>query len=93
MTAAEPQGRRPRRLTVARIGVYAFLVSAALFFLLPLWIMLVTSVKPMDEVRLGHILAWPASPTFEPWVKAWAEPARVSPATASAWASGTRCRS
>ena len=73
MTAAEPSGRRPRHLTWGRIGVYAFLVISALFFLLPLWIMLVTSVKTMDEIRLGNILAWPSDPTFEPWIAAWSE--------------------
>jgi glucose/mannose transport system permease protein len=68
---AEPRGRRPQRVTVARIGVYAFLLTSALFFLLPLWIMVVTSLKTMDEVRLGHILAWPSNLTVEPWVTAW----------------------
>jgi glucose/mannose transport system permease protein len=71
-TRAEPQGRRPHRLTVGRVGLYAFLVTAALFFLLPLWIMVVTSLKPMEEIRLGNILALPATLTFEAWTKAWA---------------------
>jgi glucose/mannose transport system permease protein len=71
MNAAEPQGRRPRHLTIGRIGVYGFLVTAALFFLLPLWIMVVTSLKPMDEIRLGNILALPAAMTFDAWTKAW----------------------
>jgi glucose/mannose transport system permease protein len=71
MSPAVPQGRRPRHLTVSRIGVYAFLVTAALFFMLPLWIMVVTSLKPMEEIRLGNILALPAAMTFEAWTKAW----------------------
>jgi glucose/mannose transport system permease protein len=71
MSAAEPQGRRPQRLTVGRIGIYAFLLTAALFFLLPLWIMVMTSLKPMEEIRLGNILALPAAMTFEAWTKAW----------------------
>ncbi len=71
MSVAVPQGRRPNRLTVGRIGVYAFLMTAALFFLLPLWIMVVTSLKPMEEIRLGNILALPAAMTFEAWSKAW----------------------
>ena len=66
-------GQRRRRLTPARIGIYAFLVSAALFFLLPLYVMLVTSLKPMDEIRLGSIFALPSNPTFEPWRQAWSE--------------------
>ena len=71
MSAVEPQGRRPRHLTIGRVGVYAFLITAALFFLLPLWIMVVTSLKPMDEIRLGNILALPAAMTIEAWTKAW----------------------
>ena len=73
MSANTPQGRRPRRLTAARVGIYAFLLTAAVFFLLPLWIMLMTSLKTMDEVRLGNILAWPTAATLEPWARAWAE--------------------
>ncbi|WP_211115615.1 carbohydrate ABC transporter permease [Arenibaculum pallidiluteum] len=69
--STEPQGRRPRRITAGRIGLYAFLLTAALFFLLPLWIMLVTSLKPMEEIRLGNIVALPAALTFEAWGKAW----------------------
>jgi glucose/mannose transport system permease protein len=71
MNVAEPHGRRPRRLTIGRIGIYAFLATAALFFLLPLWIMVMTSLKPMEEIRLGNILALPAAMTFEAWSKAW----------------------
>lgn len=64
---------RRRRLAPARIGIYAFLLSAALFFLLPLYVMLITSLKPMDEIRLGGIFALPLDPTFEPWRQAWSE--------------------
>jgi glucose/mannose transport system permease protein len=60
-----------RRLSPARIGVYAFLLSAALFFLLPLYLMVVTSLKSMDEIRSGSIFALPVHLTFEPWRQAW----------------------
>jgi glucose/mannose transport system permease protein len=63
---------RPRtRFSPARIGVYAFLLTAALFFLLPLYVMLATSVKPMEEIRLGNIFALPVQLTFAPWIEAW----------------------
>jgi glucose/mannose transport system permease protein len=60
-----------RSLTPARIGIYAFLLTAALFFLLPLYVMLVTSFKPMEEIRLGNIFALPSQVTAAPWVEAW----------------------
>ncbi|WP_430511199.1 carbohydrate ABC transporter permease [Pannonibacter phragmitetus] len=66
-----PSGCKPQRLTLARAGVYAFLVISALYFLLPLWIMLMTSLKDMEEIRLGSILSWPNELTFEPWLHAW----------------------
>ncbi len=63
--------RRPWRFSPARVGVYAFLITAAAFFLMPLYIMLVTSFKTMDEIRLGNIFAFPVAITVEPWVTAW----------------------
>ena len=48
MTAAlvsGPSGARPHRFTPARIGIYAFLLMTALFFLAPLYVMVVTSLK------------------------------------------------
>ncbi|UGQ48395.1 carbohydrate ABC transporter permease [Massilia endophytica] len=59
------------RITPGRIGLYVFLFTAALFFLVPLYVMLVTSVKPMSEIRLGNIFALPLAPTVEPWRLAW----------------------
>jgi glucose/mannose transport system permease protein len=66
-----PQGRKPRRLTPARIGLYAFLVITALFFLTPLYVMLATSFKTMPEIRAGNILLPPLQPTIDAWIKAW----------------------
>jgi glucose/mannose transport system permease protein len=66
-----PLARRRPRFGPARIGVYAFLLMAALFFLLPLYVMLVTSLKPMEEIRLGTLFALPRRLTLEPWTLAW----------------------
>ncbi|MCE3263670.1 MAG: sugar transporter permease [Pseudoduganella sp.] len=60
-------------MKVARVGLYAFLASAALFFLLPLYVMLTTSLKSMDEIRLGNIFALPLAPTLDAWRAAWSE--------------------
>lgn len=69
--AVGPRGPRPRRITISRIGIYAFLIASAIFFLLPLWVMIVTSLKTMPEIRQGHLFNWPGELTFEPWIKAW----------------------
>jgi len=58
---------------VARVGIYAFLICAALFFFAPLYIMLVTSMKTMDEIRLGQLFALPMQATLAPWRAAWSE--------------------
>ena len=72
LSAATPR-RRARRLDAGRIGIYAFLLTAALFFLAPLYIMLVTSLKTMDEIRLGQLFALPMQPTLDAWRTAWSE--------------------
>jgi glucose/mannose transport system permease protein len=56
---------------IARIGVYAFLVIMAAFFLMPLYVMVATSLKTMDEVRGSSIFAFPLRPTLEAWATAW----------------------
>jgi glucose/mannose transport system permease protein len=65
------RARSRRRLSAARVGIYAFLFTAALFFLLPLYVMIVTSLKSMDEIRHGGIFALPLAATLEPWRQAW----------------------
>ncbi len=68
----EPIGTRPRRiLDPSRIMIYSILIVAALYYLLPLYIMLMTSMKGMPEVRLGNIFSPPVEVTFAPWAKAW----------------------
>jgi glucose/mannose transport system permease protein len=71
MNAPHPPLKRRSRFTPARLGVYAFLLTSALFFLLPLYVMLVTSVKPMAEIRLGNILSLPVHFTLDAWRVAW----------------------
>jgi glucose/mannose transport system permease protein len=67
----EPNGPKPKHITPSRIGIYAFLLLAALFFLIPLIVMLMTSMKSMGEIRGGNIFALPMQPTLDYWVKAW----------------------
>ncbi|MFX1673005.1 carbohydrate ABC transporter permease [Paraburkholderia sp. A2WS-5] len=60
------------KMKVSRVFVYAALILFALYFLFPLYVMLSTSFKTLDELHTGNMLTLPASPSFAPWVKAWA---------------------
>ncbi|TWB53376.1 carbohydrate ABC transporter membrane protein 2 (CUT1 family) [Rhizobium sp. ERR 922] len=71
MAALHPRGPKPSRLTAGQIGLYAFLILSALFFLLPLYTMLVTSLKTMEEIRQGRIFAFPDTIDFTAWKRAW----------------------
>jgi glucose/mannose transport system permease protein len=53
--------------------LYGTLALVSLYYLLPLYVMVVTSLKGMPEIRLGNVFSPPVEVTFEPWVKAWAE--------------------
>jgi glucose/mannose transport system permease protein len=71
--SAGPQGKRPRKVLSSRnIMVYGALTFAAIYYLLPLYVMVVTSLKGMPEIRMGNIFSPPMEITFEPWAKAWA---------------------
>lgn len=69
--AVVPEGRRPQALTMGRVIVYVALVAIALAFLAPLYVMIVTSLKPMSDIRASSILGLPMAPTFDAWIQAW----------------------
>lgn len=72
--AIDPSGPKPKKhFTKANIILYGTLLIVCLYYILPLYVMIVTSVKGMPEIRLGNIFAPPVDITFEPWVKAWSE--------------------
>ncbi|WP_295893536.1 carbohydrate ABC transporter permease [uncultured Vibrio sp.] len=56
-----------------RVFIYAVLTLFAVYFLLPLVVMLFSSFKDLGEIRSGNLIMPPASPTIEPWIKAWGE--------------------
>ena len=69
-----PRGPKPRkRMSPANIMLYSTLFVASVYYLLPLYVMIVTSLKGMPETRLGNVFALPVEITFEPWVKAWSQ--------------------
>ena len=72
--ASGPSGRKPTPIFSRRnILVYGILALMSLYYLLPLYVMVVTSLKTMPEVRLGNIFALPQDITIQPWIKAWSQ--------------------
>ena len=57
--------------TWPRVLLYAVLLYLALLFLLPIYVMIVNSLKPLDEIRAGDLMALPQAATLEPWSQAW----------------------
>lgn len=51
--------------------LYAGLLLAALVFLAPLYVMLVTSLKDAEDIRNNSLVSWPQVLRFEAWVLAW----------------------
>ena len=73
-SAIVPRGPKPKRILSRRnIFLYGILGLIACYYALPLYVMVVTSLKGLPEIRLGNIFAPPVEVTFQPWVKAWSE--------------------
>ena len=67
-----PNGTKPKKIfSRSNIIVYGTLLIISIYYLLPLWVMVMTSLKGMPEIRMGNIFSPPLEVTFEPWVKAW----------------------
>lgn len=58
---------------VARSLVYLILILFALYYALPLWVMLANSFKALDEIRGGDMLAPPETWTLAAWTAAWSQ--------------------
>jgi glucose/mannose transport system permease protein len=73
-TMSGPRGPKPKKsFSRANIFLYGTLIVVSMYYLLPLYVMIVTSLKGMPEIRMGNVFAPPMEVTFEPWVKAWSE--------------------
>jgi len=67
----------PQQDTAVRTGaimralIYALLILFCVYYLLPLYVMLVNSVKPLAEIQQGRMLSLPSDFTLESWGSAW----------------------
>ncbi len=68
----DASGRKPRPwLSRRNLIIYTSLAVLSVYYLLPIYVMIATSLKGMPEIRVGSIFSPPLQITFEPWVRAW----------------------
>jgi glucose/mannose transport system permease protein len=69
----EPASLRPsqRRRHVSRAVIYALLIAAALLFLLPVYMVVVTSFKSIDQVNITTMWQFPTSFTLDSFTDAF----------------------
>ena len=56
---------------ILRIFLYLILTVFVIYYLLPLFVMITTSFKSLEEIRTGSLIALPRNITFEAWGTAW----------------------
>jgi len=64
-------GAHANRMTIGRWLLFAVLGVFVIYFLTPLYVMVITSLKTLDDIRVGGMMNLPAEITFDSWVKAW----------------------
>ncbi len=60
-------------LSFGRISLYLLLGLFCIYYLLPLYVMVANSLKPLDEITSGGMMALPSDWTLAPWRSAWSE--------------------
>ncbi len=58
-------------LSLGRFFLYAGLIFIALIYLMPLVVMLLTSLKSMADIRTGNLISWPNVFLVDAWQEAW----------------------
>lgn len=69
--AAVEQDTAVRTGRITRIFIYLVLLLFALFYLLPFYVILTNSLKPLAEITGGNMMALPKEWTIAPWLSAW----------------------
>ena len=62
---------KKERIRGSSIAILVFLTICELFFCVPLYVVVVTSLKSMDQIRQGDIMSLPWSLDFSAWWQAW----------------------
>ena len=73
-SAMGPTGAKPKPLFApGRVLIYTLLIVTSIYYLIPLYVMIITSLKDLDQIRDGNIFIPTLQPSFDAWVKAWSQ--------------------
>lgn len=56
-------------VSIGRLAIYALLLFFAVVYLVPMYVMVVTSLKDIEEIRTGNLLALPDNVTLFAWLR------------------------
>ncbi len=70
-SASSPSSNRSAGAIIGRMVVYGILIIAAVYFLIPLFVMIITSIKTMGDIRTGNLISLPREVTLDAWTTAW----------------------
>ena len=72
-TSTKVYPRRRRQIKGSSIAILVFLTMCAAFVCIPLYVVVITSFKTLDQIAMGDILALPTTWTLDGWNRAWSE--------------------
>jgi glucose/mannose transport system permease protein len=73
MSTTNPAAIGGKSFGIARMTLYVILALFCLYYLLPLYVMVVNSLKPLSEITSGGMMSLPQEWTVAPWRSAWSE--------------------
>ncbi|AJQ93119.1 carbohydrate ABC transporter permease [Gynuella sunshinyii] len=71
--SSKPLADKRYAAITGRTIVYSVLIIVAIYYLVPLLLMVLTSFRSMNEIRLGQLIEWPKSFSTEAWSEAWSQ--------------------
>jgi len=60
-----------RKIHWGRVAIYVILIAAALYYLLPVYLLIITGMKSFAEVSLARMWDLPSGLHFDSYIKAW----------------------
>ncbi|MDB1125971.1 carbohydrate ABC transporter permease [Vibrio algarum] len=59
------------KFNFGRVFIYTVLIFFCIVYLMPLFVMVTTSLKTLPDIKAGNLLSLPTEWVFDAWTKAW----------------------